>query len=50
MKGRDLTQHILFRAHSIDRACYMLTDEQWKELETISEALGNIDNDIQARA
>jgi len=50
MKGRDLTQHILFRAHNIDRACYMLTDEQWEQLEEISKILGNIDNDIQARA
>ena len=50
MKGRKLTQHILFRANSIDRACYMLTDEQWKQLEKVSEILGAIDNDIQSRA
>jgi len=50
MKGRDLTQHILFRANNIDRACYMLTDEQWKQLEEVSKILGEIDNDIQARA
>ena len=35
MKGRNLTQHILFRANNIDRACYILTDEQWKKLEEI---------------
>jgi len=50
MKGRDITQHIIFRANSIDRACYMLTKEQWKQLEEISKILGNIDNDIQKRA
>jgi hypothetical protein len=50
MKGRKLTQHILFRANNIDRACYMLTDEQWDKLEDVSKILGDIDNDIQARA
>lgn len=50
MKGRKLTQHILFRAESIDRACYMLTDKQWEQLEEISKILGEIDNDIQSRA
>jgi hypothetical protein len=49
-KDRNLTQHILFRANSIDRACYMLTDVQWAKLEEISKILGEIDNDIQARA
>ena len=47
MKSRTLTQHILFRANSIDRACYMLTDEQWEQLENISIQLSIIDNDIQ---
>ena len=50
MKGREITQHILFRANSIDRACYMLTDKQWKQLKKISKILGDIDNDIQMRA
>jgi DNA-binding PadR family transcriptional regulator len=50
MKGRKLTQHILFRADNIDRACYMLTEAQWKELEEVAKILGNIDNDIQSRA
>jgi len=50
MKGRDLTQYILFRANNIDRACYMLTEEQWEQLEKVSNVLGEIDNDIQARA
>lgn len=49
-KDRKLTQHILFRANNIDRACYMLTDEQWNKLEEIAKVLGEIDNDIQARA
>ena len=45
MKGRTLTQHILYRANSIDRACYMLTDEQWEQLEEVSKILVN--NDIK---
>lgn len=45
-----MTQAIVFRAINIDRACYMLTDKQWEELDKIKKILGEIDNDIQARA
>lgn len=47
---RKMTQAIVFRAINIDRACYMLTDKQWEELDKIKKILGEIDNDIQARA
>ena len=50
MNIRRLIEFMQIRLHWIDRACYMLTDEQKKQLEEIADELSEIDNEIQARA